>query len=89
MANAIRLRDLRSLGKYDREQAIEALLGEAISPVNGQAMAIKARIQGFESRYEMTSAQLVDRLRRNSCMETAEISEWLFWLHLRDLSGGK
>lgn len=89
MANAIRLRDLRSLGKYDRERAIQALVGEAVAPVNGQAMAIKARIQGFESRYEMTSDKLVGRLRLNSCMETAEISEWLFWLHLRDLSGGK
>ncbi len=77
------------MGKHDREQAIGELVGEAVAPVNGQAMAIKARIQGFESRYEMTSAQLVDQLRRNLCKETAEISEWLFWLRLRDLSGGK
>lgn len=88
MANAIRLSDLRSLGMHDREHALGALVDEAVGPVNGQAMAIKARIQGFESRYEMTSAQLVERLSRNQTAETAEISEWLFWVRLRELSGG-
>ncbi|HEX3865516.1 MAG TPA: hypothetical protein VHV78_02150 [Gemmatimonadaceae bacterium] len=88
MANAIRFADLKSLGKADREHAIGVLVSEAKAPVNGQAFVIRAKIQGFESRYEMTSAQLRDGLRTNKIRETAEVSDWLFWLRVRDACGG-
>lgn len=88
MANAIRFADLKALGKTDRENAISGLMGEALAPVNGQAFVIKAKIQAYESRYEMSSAQLSERLKTNTFRETAEVSDWLFWLRVRELSGG-
>jgi len=88
MANAIRFADLKALSKQDRENAIKGIRDEAIAPVNGQAFVMKAKIQAYESRYEMTSAQLRERLKTNTFRETAEISDWLFWLRVRDLSGG-
>ena len=89
MAHAIGVRDLGSLSKHDRDVAITALVKEAIAPVNGQAMVIKAKIQGYEARYEISSSQLMDRLRSNPSAETADIAQWLFWIRLRDLSAGK
>ena len=89
MAHASAARDLRSLSKPDRDAAVGALANEAIAPVNGQAMVIKAKIQGYEALYEITSSQLLERLHSNPGAETADIAQWLFWIRLRDLSGGK
>ena len=88
MANAIRFADLKALNKQDRENAITGLVSEALAPVNGQAFVIKAKIHAYESEYEMTSAQLAEGLRNNAIRETAAISDWLFWLRVRELSGG-
>ncbi|CAN5922257.1 hypothetical protein BH11GEM2_BH11GEM2_21820 [soil metagenome] len=89
MAHAIAARDLGSLSKHDRDIAVGALANEAIAPVNGHAMVIKAKIQGYETRYEISSSQLMERLRSNPSAETADIAHWLFWIRLRDLSAGK
>lgn len=89
MAHAIRVSDLGSLSMPDRERALGALAKEATAPVNGQAVVIKAKIQGYESRYEITSEQLRDRLRGNPNAETKDIADWLYWLRLRDLSSGR
>ena len=88
MALALRSGDLKALGKADRERAIGELIADAKAPVNGQALVIKAKIQGFETRYEMTSEALRQGLRANQVRETAEISRWLFWLHVRDACAG-
>ena len=52
-------------------------------------MVIKAKIQGYETLYEITSNQLLERLHENPGAETADIAQWLFWIRLRDLSAGK
>lgn len=88
MSNALRTGDLRSLSRQERDRALVALMDEAAAPVNGRVLANKARIRSFELRYEMSSEQLLERLARNAYTETAEVSEWLFCLRIRDLSGG-
>lgn len=88
MAHAVRLDDLSTMSAADRATAIERLTDEAVATVNGQAVVVTARISAFESRYEMSSAQLIERLSREELLETAEIAEWLFWLQLRARSNG-
>ncbi len=88
MATAIRMGDLRALGKSEREKAIGGLVNEALRPVNGQAVIIKEKIQSYELRYKMTSDQLPVRLKNKTFCETAEVSNWLFWIRVRELSGG-
>jgi hypothetical protein len=82
MPLAVRLTDLRSFSPEKRERAIADLAVRAAAPANGQAVATAARISAFESRYEMTSAQLLGKLSRNELRETADIAEWLFWLEV-------
>ena len=82
MALAVKLNELANLPASERAKAIERLANEAKGPVNGLAVAALARIRTFESRYEMTSEQLVERLRGGQMQETAEIAEWLFLLDL-------
>ncbi len=89
MANAIRVHDQQSLSPSDRNQAIKALVNEAVAPISGgQAYAIKARIHQFEARYEFPSEQLSARLREGRIAETADVAEWLFVLRLKTMSGG-
>jgi hypothetical protein len=66
----------------ERAAVIDRLTAEAKGPVNGLAVAALARIRTFESRYEMTSSQLLERLKSGEERETAEIAEWLFLLQL-------
>ena len=58
MGSMIHLSDLRTLGKVDRESVLGRVVAEAVAPTNGQAYVIKSKIQAYESRYEMTSAEM-------------------------------
>ena len=80
MAHAVRLSDLNAMKPSEREEALRRLAAEANAPNNRQLVAAQARIRAFEERYEMSSARLLERLAGNEIEETAEISEWLFWL---------
>jgi len=82
MALAVRLKDLGSMTAAERAKAVERLAAEASGPVNGLAVAALTKIRTFESRYEMSSDQLIERLRSGQVHETAEIAEWLFLLRL-------
>ncbi len=70
----------------EEEQVLGELITRARGKRNGQMAGIVARIRKFEQRYEMSSAELVRRLKANEIRETAEISEWLFLLRARDRS---
>lgn len=87
MATAIRFSELKALGKSDREKALNGLISEAKAPVNGQAFVVKGKIQAYETRYELNSADLPAAIRDNKLRETAEVADWLFWIRVRELCG--
>jgi len=83
MSYAVRLSDLQAMNAAERATALEQLSAEARGPLNGNAAVLDSRIRAYEARYEMTSAQLVERLGTGAQRETADIVEWLFWLKVR------
>lgn len=86
MEYCVRLSDLGALAPAERDGVLGQLTRVASAPINGQALLVKARIASFETRYEMSSADMIVRLGRSEIEETAEYAEWLFWLRLHALS---
>lgn len=85
MEYAVRLGDLFAMAAPARARALELLTKVACAPINGQAVVIESRIAAFETRHEMSSVQLVEKLKNDSeFLELAEYAEWLFWLRLRN-----
>ena len=79
----ISLKALSEMPVQEREKALSALVQRAKLPRNGQTAGLDARIREFEVRFEMTSAELHERLRAGDLKETAEIAKWLFLLEAR------
>lgn len=84
MEYSVRLADLQALSPTAQDSALRELTKVALAPVNGQAVTVDARISAFESRYEMSSEELVRRLKDHEVEETADYVSWLFWIRLRD-----
>lgn len=80
MADSIRVADLDAMNPAEREAALGRLVDQAMTPGNGQLAVATARVRSYEQQYEMTSAELVERLAKGLQKETAEIAKWLFWL---------
>ena len=83
MSYPIKLADLGQMSKDDQAKVLTDLTDSAKQNRNGQTAVMDARIRRFEQRYEMTSAELLKRLEGGEVAETAEISQWLFWLGAR------
>jgi hypothetical protein len=83
----IRLKSYFAMSAPEREETLQSFLRAASVPRNGQTSLLDARIREFEVRFEMTSAELHQRLRDGSQRETAEIAKWLFLLEARGEQG--
>ncbi|NTW52992.1 MAG: hypothetical protein HGB22_10465 [Chlorobiaceae bacterium] len=72
--------ELAALPGQDRLAALDAII-ESAETMNGQSTKfLKEKIQEFELRYEMSSAQLLEAFAKGTVRETAEIAQWLFWI---------
>jgi len=83
MGLSIRLADLYEMTAEERDEVLGRLVREAVAPANGQLSEVDARVRTFEQQYEMSSAELLERLRQGTQVETAEIAQWLFWLEVQ------
>lgn len=83
MSHTLKLSALNALPVAKRQQELERLVSSAAAPRNGQVVLLNERIRQLELRYEMTSSELLARLRAGQIDETAEIAQWLFLLSAR------
>ena len=84
MANqGIKLSTLSEMSPEERAKTIAEIVKRGSRASNGQTVVLDQRIREFEMRYEMTSAELHQRLRDGSQRETADIAKWLFLLDTR------
>lgn len=84
MAYHLRLSDLANMSVEEKARELQRLTDAANNEPNGQRAVLDSRIRHYELRYEMTSAELLDRLSRNQIRETAEIADWLFLIQTRN-----
>lgn len=80
MTYRVSLSDLAPMTPEEREAELAALVRAARSDGGGSARTLGARIRGFELSHGMSSDELLAKLRAGEVEETAEISDWLFWL---------
>ncbi len=85
----IKLKALYEMSAQEREKTLSELVKGANLPRNGHPSRLDARIREFEVRFEMTSAELHERLRAGVLEETAEIAKWLFLLDARGEKGAE
>lgn len=83
MGLSVRLADLDGMTPEKRDELLGQLIKEATRPAGGKLALVAAHITVFERRYEMSSGELLERLRTGQQRETAEIAQWLFWLQVQ------
>jgi hypothetical protein len=89
MAYHVKLSDLANMPVEDSDRVLAELVQSAKAKRNGQRAVMDARIREFEIRYEMSSADLHERLRSGALLETAEIARWLMLLAARENRGSR
>jgi hypothetical protein len=87
--HALRLGDLQAMTPGERDSVLSQIAADAVAPTNGQLAVVNSRIRAFETRYEMSSTELLARLAKSEIRETADIASWLFLLQMREHSGRK
>ena len=83
MRTTLKLSDLSKMRPERRAAALEEIVIAASQPVKGGLEALDSEINEFETRYEMSSDELLERLSAHRQEETAEIASWLIRLDLR------
>lgn len=83
----IKTSKLRGLREKARLSALDNLATSAIAPRNGQAKVLTERIAQFETRYEMTSEQMLAGLKAGTVADTADVARWAILLGVRDGRG--
>jgi hypothetical protein len=79
---------LRQMTDAERARVLDAAFDWTPEALENYLAVLDARLRVFEHRYELPSSALSDALAAGRLHDTAEVSEWLFWAHLRsDLVG--
>ena len=74
---------LRQMTDEERTRALDAAFAESPEALANYLAVLDARLRVFEQRYELPTSTLPDALASGRLRDTAEVSEWLFWAHLR------
>ena len=84
MSRRVSLSRLKSASPNRRDQLLSGLVSGAREPVNGYADRLDARIAEYESRYELTSAEMLEQIENGTLKETDDIASWLMLLNVRN-----
>jgi hypothetical protein len=81
--NTLNLAELRGLPDDERLNRLAAFVKARQEPMNGEMHFLNECIGEFETRYEMSSATMLDRLRSKQIPETGDICKWLMLIDAR------
>jgi len=79
---ALRLSELAKMPPSERAARLAEIADAAMAPRTGQAAGIAARIGALEAQYQMTSAEMVTKLRDGAIRDTEDVASWLMLLRL-------
>ncbi len=84
MRSLVTVAELTEMEPSRKERALDALVRRAqVGQPNGSLSAIDGQIRAFETRYEMSSDDMLARFKRREQSDTAEISRWMMLLSAR------
>ena len=74
---------LRGMTESERARVVDEAFHCTAAELQNYLLVLDARLRVFELRYELPTAALGDALASGKLRDTADVSEWLFWAHLR------
>lgn len=79
---------LAFMSDEERARVLESVMARSADVLGDYMTVLDARLRMFEQRYELPSSELETALASGRLPDTAETSDWLFWVYLRsDLAG--
>jgi hypothetical protein len=81
--NSLELADLRGLSPEATAARVRRFVRNS-RPLNGELREIDAAINAYETRYEMSSSIMCQRLRDTGLEHTADVCRWQMLLEMRD-----
>ena len=84
MRHLVPLADLTKMDQPRKDGALDDLVRRArTGKPNGSLSAIDAQLTALETRYEMTSEEMLARFKSGKQDDTADISRWMMLLSVR------
>lgn len=83
MSTPLNLTEFGSLSPAEQADCVQRLIAARAEPLNGHLPELDAKIASFETRYEMSSEVMSQKLSDGSLPETADICSWQILLELR------
>ena len=74
---------LRAMTSEERARLLNAAFDISPEALDNFIAVLDARLRVFEQRYELLSSALPEAMASGQLRDTADVSEWLFWAHLR------
>lgn len=74
---------LRLMSEEERTRLLESAFAQAPEALTSYLTVLDARLRVFEQRYELLSSELGHAMERGLLRDTADVSEWLFWVDVR------
>ena len=83
MSAPLNLTEFGVLSPTQQADCVQRWVAARSEPLNGQLAELDAKIASFETRYEMSSESMCQKLSDGSLPETADICSWQILLELR------
>ena len=80
---------LRFMSEEERAELLDKAFVAAPGTLATYLAVLDARLREFEHRYELPSSELHGALEGGVLRDTADVSEWLFWVDLRSQLAGQ
>ncbi len=74
---------LRLMSEEERTRLLESAFSQAPEALTNYLTVLDARLRVFEQRYELLSSELHHAVKSGLLRDTADVSEWLFWVDVR------
>lgn len=82
MLYRVKSTELTLMPPAGKRQAVTELVAYSRSANGSASRYLSEQVRQFETRYEMTSAELKRKLQAQPDIETADIAQWLFLVDL-------
>ena len=84
MARTVKFSEIREASPALREAALAGIIAQAKAPANGGLESLSSQIAGYESKYGLTSEELLEELSSGRREETEDVLSWLMLIRLKE-----
>ena len=74
---------LRQMSEAEHTRFLDRVFIDSPDALANYLVVLDARLRVFEQRYELPTSALPEAIVSGQLRDTADVSEWLFWAHVR------